>query len=108
MGHDKKANDILGWVTRKRSDNPFYHINLVDEAFKKQQLKIALKHYQQALKLDKSTDEVFFGLGKTYFELGNIKRSYHYLKLAKKKSRTGQEQTAYQGKIDMLASIKSG
>jgi tetratricopeptide (TPR) repeat protein len=108
MGHDGKANDIEDRVTRKRSDNPFFYINMGDKAFEKQQWNVALKHYRQALKLDKSTHEVFFGLGKTYFELGNIKRSYHYLKLAKKKSRTEQEQDVYQGKIDMLASIKSG
>jgi tetratricopeptide (TPR) repeat protein len=108
MGHDEKANDIVDRVTRKRADNPFFHINMGDKAFEKQQWRIALKHYQQALKLDKSTHEVFFGLGKTYFELGNIQRSYHYLKLAKKKSRTQQEQAAYQGKIDMLVTLKSG
>jgi tetratricopeptide (TPR) repeat protein len=108
MGHDEKANDIVNRVTRKRADNPFFHINLGDKAFEKQQWHIALRHYQHALKLDKSTHEVFFGLGKTYFELGNIKRSYHYLQLAKKKSRTQQEQAAYQGKIDMLVTIKSG
>lgn len=108
MDHDEKANDIVNRVKRKRADNPFFHINLGDKAFEKQQWHIALRHYQHALKLDKSTHEVFFGLGKTYFELGNIKRSYHYLQLAKKKSRTQQEQAAYQGKIDMLATIKSG
>ena len=108
MGHDKKAKDIVDRVSRKRADNPFFHINMGDKAFEKQQWQIALRHYQQALRLDKSIHEVFFGLGKTYFELGNIKRSYHYLQLAKKKSRTQQEQDAYQGKIDLLATIKSG
>ncbi|MFT4809390.1 MAG: tetratricopeptide (TPR) repeat protein [Paraglaciecola sp.] len=95
MGHDGKANDIVDRVTRKRSDNPFFYIKMGDKAFEKQQWKVALKHYRQALKLDKSTHEVFFGLGKTYFELGNIKRSYHYLKLAKKKSKTEQKQNVY-------------
>jgi tetratricopeptide (TPR) repeat protein len=108
MGHDQKAIDIVNRLARKRSGNPFFHINLGDKAFQKEHWQIALRHYQRALKLDKSYHEVYFGLGKTYFELGNIQRSQHYLKLAKKKSRTGQEQTMYQGKINMLASIKSG
>ena len=108
MGLNQKALDIENRVARKRSDNPFFYINKGDIAFEKQQWQIALKHYRRALKLDKSFHEVYFGLGKTYFELGNIKRSYHYLQLAKKKSRTGQEQATYQGKINLLASIKSG
>lgn len=108
MGHDQKAIEIVNRLTRKRSGNPFFHINLGDKAFRKQQWEIALGHYRQALKLDKNTHEVFFGLGKTYFELGNIQRSHYYLKLAKKKSRTEQEQETYQAKINMLATIKSG
>ena len=108
IGQDEKAMDIQSRVTRKRSGNPFFHVNLGDKAFGKKQWKIALGHYLQALKLDKSYHEVFFGLGKTYFELGNIQRSHYYLKLAKKKSRTEQEQKTYQGKINMLATIKSG
>jgi tetratricopeptide (TPR) repeat protein len=108
LGHDDKAIDIVNRVTRKRLGNPFFHINKGDKAFEKEQWKIALGHYQRALRLDESYHEVFFGLGKTYFELGNIKRSHHYFKLAKKKSRNEQEQAAYQGKINMLAIIKSG
>jgi tetratricopeptide (TPR) repeat protein len=108
MGDEQKAIDIVNRVARKRSSNPFFHINMGDKAFEKEQWQMALKHYQRALKIDKSYHEVYFGLGKTYFELGNIQRSHHYLKLAKKKSRTGQEQATYQGKINMLASLKSG
>jgi len=108
MGHAEKANNIESRVTRQRLENPFFHINRGDKALEKQQWQIALKHYQRALKLDKSNHEVFFGLGKTYFELGDIKRSYHYLKLAKKKSRTEQQQATYQREIDMLATIKPG
>jgi len=107
MGHDGKAIEIVNRVTRKRSDNPFFHINMGDKAFSNQQWEIALEHYRRALKLDKSYHQVFFGLGKTYFELGNIQRSQYYLKLAKKKSRTEQEQSLYQAKINMLATIKS-
>ncbi|MFT5839503.1 MAG: tetratricopeptide (TPR) repeat protein [Flavobacteriales bacterium] len=79
-----------------------------DQAFERQQWNTALEHYRRALKLDKISYEVFFGLGKTYFELGNIQRSYYYLQRAKNKSRTEQEQRDYQGKINMLATIKSG
>jgi tetratricopeptide (TPR) repeat protein len=108
MGHDQKALDIEKRVAQKRSTNPFFHINMGDKAFDKEQWQIALKHYQRALKLDKRYPEVYFGLGKTYFELGNIQRSKQYLKLAKKKKRTGQEQATYQGKINFMASLKSG
>lgn len=108
MGQDQKADDIVTRVLRKRASNPFFHINQGDKAFEKQQWQTALRHYQRALRLDNSYHEVYFGLAKTYFELGNIQRSQHYLQLAKKKSRTAQEQSIYQGKLNLLARIKSG
>ena len=37
MGHDGKAIEIVNRVTRKRSDNPFFHINMGDKAFSNQQ-----------------------------------------------------------------------
>ena len=108
MGQDEKAKEIVDRVARKRSNNPFFHVNKGDKAFEKQQWQTALEHYQRALRLDKSHHEVFFGLGKTYYELGNIQRSHYYLMLAKKKSRTEDEYVRYQGKINMLAASKSG
>ncbi|WP_339723469.1 tetratricopeptide repeat protein [uncultured Paraglaciecola sp.] len=108
MGLDQKAQEIVNRVADKRAGNPFFHINLGDIAFEKQQLQKALSHYQRALQLDRSYHEVYFGLGKTYFELGNIQRSQHYLKLAKKKSRTRAEQATYQGKLNLLSSLQSG
>lgn len=107
MGQDEKANEIVIRLTRKRSGNPFFHVNNGDKAFEDKQWEIALGHYRRALKLNKSYHEVFFGLGKTYFELGNIQRSHYYLQLAKKKSRSEQEQVRYQWKINLLAAIKS-
>lgn len=108
MGREQEALDIESRVALKRSSNPFFYINKGDIAYQKQQWNIALNHYQKALKLDKSYHEVYFGLGKTYFELGNIQRSHHYLQLAKKKSKTEQEQATYQGKLNLLARMKSG
>jgi tetratricopeptide (TPR) repeat protein len=106
MGQNEQSIEIVDRITRKRSSNPFFHINLGDKAFEKQQWNTALEHYRRALKLDKTYHEVFFGLGKTYFELGNIQRSHYYMNLAKKRSRTEQQYAVYQGKIDILASVK--
>jgi tetratricopeptide (TPR) repeat protein len=104
---DDLANEIVKRVSKKRASNPFFHIKKGDNAYQRKQWQQALNHYRDALKLDRSAHEVFFGLGKTYFELGNFKRSHYYLKLAKRKSRTLQEQSIYQGKIDMLANLKT-
>ena len=107
--HTKRFDEsveITKRVEAKRIQNPFYHLNLGDMAYENKNWELALSHYRAALKLDKSQHEVFFGLGKTYFELGEISRSRHYLKLAKKKSRTQQEEDIYQGKLAFLSILR--
>ena len=79
LGKSGKREHVL--VSEEQLKNlgiEFFHINRGDKAFDKQQWQIALGHYQRALKLDKRNHEVFFGLGKTYFKLGDVKRSYHF------------------------------
>ncbi|KXI29265.1 tetratricopeptide repeat protein [Paraglaciecola hydrolytica] len=97
-----KAAQILVRLEHKRASNPFYHLSLGDAAFERDDWQQALSYYRRALSLDKNLHEVFFGLGKTYYELGEMTRSAHFLKLAKKKARSKQEQQIYAGKIEFL------
>ena len=99
---NEKALTIWARVARQRANNPFYHLSLGDEAFENQDWPAALSYYRKALSLDKSLHEVFFGLAKTYYEMGQIKRSEHFLILARKKSRSQEEQDIYAGKIEFL------
>jgi tetratricopeptide (TPR) repeat protein len=102
----EQATEISQRIEAKRAKNPFYHVNLGDMEFENRNWELALDHYRAALKLDKSYHEVFFGLGKTYFELGDFARSQHYLKLARKKSRTAQEEEMYQSKLALLSRLR--
>jgi len=97
-----KAASILARIERKRSSNPFYHLSLGDAAFERQDWQAALAYYRKALSLDRNLHEVFFALAKTYYELGEIKRSEHFLILAKQNSRSQDEQRIYVGKIAFL------
>jgi tetratricopeptide (TPR) repeat protein len=97
-----KAASILARIERKRSSNPFYHLSLGDAAFERQDWQAALAYYRKALSLDRNLHEVFFALAKTYYELGEIKLSEHFLILAKQNSRSQDEQRIYAGKIAFL------
>lgn len=89
-------------LQRKRYDNPYYHVNLGEEEFEQENWDKALEHYRKALSLDKTKHEVYFGLAKTYYQLGEIKRSQRYFSMAKKYSSNQQDQDKYQGKMDLL------
>lgn len=98
----KRAQQILSMVHHKRDDNPYYHFILGEQAFEKHLYQRALSHYRNALKRDKNKHEIYFGLAKTYYELGDINRSQHYLAVASRKSDNRQDKRRYQGKLDLL------
>jgi tetratricopeptide (TPR) repeat protein len=102
INQDNKASEILADLEKRRVNNPFYHISLGDSAYERQEWQQALNYYRKALRLDGNLHEVFFGLAKTYYELGEFERSEHFLKLAKQKSRSREEQHIYAGKIEFL------
>ena len=97
-----KASEIFARLAHKRASNPFYHLSLGDAAYERDDWQQALSYYRRALSLDKNLHEVFFGLGKTYYELGEFARSEHFLKMAKLKARSRQDQYIYAGKIELL------
>lgn len=103
IGRHEEANAIASRVERKREDNPFYHFILGEQEFDNGNMQLALRHYRDALKLDKSKHEIYYGLAKTYYEIGDITRSQRYFKKARDRSRNGQDQERYQGKLDLLS-----
>ncbi|WJG08814.1 tetratricopeptide repeat protein [Aliiglaciecola sp. LCG003] len=103
-GRTQEAQAINARLERLRGANPFYHYILGEQELDNGNLDLALKHYRDALRLDKSKHEIYFGLAKTYYQLGDINRSQMYFKRARDRSRNDQDQMRYQGKLDLLSS----
>lgn len=99
----EKAALIMARVERNREDNPFYHYILGEQEFDRDNYNGALAHFRNALRLDKSRHEIFYGLAKTYYQLGDMNSSARYFRKAKQRSRTNQDQERYQGKLDLLS-----
>jgi Flp pilus assembly protein TadD len=99
---DKEAATINEKLANKRNSNPYYFLSLGDAAYANHNWQTALDQYRKALELDKSIHEVFFGLGRVYFELGNISRSRYFLQQAKMKSNSAQTQQVYASKLEFL------
>ena len=49
--------------------------------------------------------EIYFGLAKTYLQLGDVMRGKRYLAKAGRLSNSRQDQEKYQGKLDLLSSL---
>lgn len=105
QGKAEKASEMLAIIDRRRADNPFYHFILGEQEFDNENWQGALQHYRDALRLDKSKHEIYYGLAKTYYQLGDISRSQRYFRKAKNRSRSEQDQERYQGKLDFLSRL---
>lgn len=102
---EKHAEEILTWVDNKRASNPFYHFILGEQDVELGLYDRALSHYRRALKLDKQSHEIYFGLAKAYYALGEINRSEQYLRMAKRKASNDQDQQRYQYKLSLLSRL---
>ncbi|MCV2884746.1 tetratricopeptide repeat protein [Aestuariibacter sp. AA17] len=104
-GREQLADALSTKVELARKDNPYYHFILGEQAFEKALFDDALEHYRTALRLDRSKHEVYFGLAKVYYQLGDISRSQRYLERAKAKSRNDQDRERYQGKLNLFSKL---
>ena len=104
-GREEQAADILADVEYKRNSNPYYHVNLGEQEMEQEHWDQALAHFRRALALDKSKHEVYFGLARAYFEIGELQQSRRYLKQAKSKAHNRQDEDNYQKKIDFLSNL---
>ena len=65
----------------------------------------ALAHFRNALALDRGKHEVYFGLARAYFEIGELQQSERYLKLAKNKAGNKFDEDRYQSKLEFLSNL---
>lgn len=104
-GQSDLAEEILTRVERKRNDNPYYHVNLGEQKMEQHNWDEALAHFRNALSLDRTKHEVYFGLARAYFQIGELQTSERYLKLAKNKARNRQDGERYQSKLDFISRL---
>ncbi|MFQ3192566.1 MAG: tetratricopeptide (TPR) repeat protein [Paraglaciecola sp.] len=102
-GRNEEADEILAKVEAERNNNPYYHVNLGEQEMEQKHWDQALAHFRVALALDRSKHEVYFGLARAYFEIGELRESERYLKQAKNKASNKYDEDRYQAKLDFLS-----
>jgi tetratricopeptide (TPR) repeat protein len=104
-GRDEDAEKILSKVEKQRNNNPYYYVNLGEEEMEQKHWDQALAHFRKALALDRGKHEVYFGLARAYFEIGELRQSERYLRLAKNKARNKFDEDRYQSKLEFLSNL---
>ena len=101
-GRNEEAEKILVKVGAQRNNNPYYHVNLGEQEMEQKHWHQALTHFRRALALDKGKHEVYFGLARAYYEIGELQQSERYFKQAKNKASNKHDEDKYQSKLEFL------
>jgi len=96
------ATKIKNELDAKRQNNPYYHIAKGNEAYVQKLYREAITHYKKSADLDKKLHESYFGLARSFYQLGDYKKAKRYLKSAKKNAFFIEDINTYQGKINSL------
>ncbi|MDN3378139.1 MULTISPECIES: hypothetical protein [unclassified Pseudoalteromonas] len=102
--HDQ-ADKILTMLDKKRQANPYYHISLGHTAYQNKAYQDAIKHYSKAKRLDNQIHDSYFGLARTYFQLGDLKHANKQLRLANKHADFAHDKKRYQLKLKTLSNM---
>ena len=100
-----EADRIKRDLRSRRYNNPYYHYLLGEEALEIHDLRLARKHFRQAISLQEKNHEFYFALAKTLYLLGEKDSSKHYMKLAKKYSDSKSEEIRYQYKLNTISQL---
>ncbi|WP_218354728.1 tetratricopeptide repeat protein [Alteromonas lipotrueiana] len=102
---NEEADLIHARISAQRDSNPFYHFILGEEALEQGQPKVALVHYRTALRLDRSQHEVMAGMGRAFYELGDITQAERFLTRAANLASSEQDKARYQSKLSALQAL---
>lgn len=102
---EEMAQDIFNKLERQRADNPFYHFLLGEQEYDLAHWSDAISHYRRAIALNPQQHEFYFGLAKSYYEMGDLAMAERYLKLAKRRSIHDQDEHRYQNKLNLLTRL---
>lgn len=103
-GRNSEAAVLTARVAAERYKNPYYHFILGEVAYEQHQYDEALRHYRRAQSMGDERPEVFFGLARTHYALGDVAKSRRMLELASREARSVEEQGRYQQKLHLIAS----
>jgi len=83
--------------------NPFDWINLGNTSFAQNKYREAKRYYKKAAKQAPYLHQAHFGIAKSDFKMGNIRRAKASMKLAKEKAIDQNTKSLYQKKLDALS-----
>lgn len=106
-GDKVRAADFQHRLSQAQLNDPFHQFLLAENSEKHGDYKVAAAHYRRAIKLYDQEHRFYFGLARTYAQLGNIRQARKALTKARDVS-GGASRGIYQAKLDRLERVVAG
>lgn len=102
-----EAAEIDRYIIDIRRKNPYYHAVLADEAFYNGDFAFAEQHYKNAIELDKSEHEFYFGLAKAYYMQKKLTLAKKSMRIAISLNKSDDIDEQYIAKLNVLKKARS-
>ena len=99
------ADEILTKLDLQRQGNPYYHVALGNDAYLVKNYRDAIKHFNKAKLIDRNIHDSYFGLARTYYQLGDFKQAYTQLRFANKYADFEHDKQRYHNKLQALSAM---
>lgn len=105
IGRHKEAAAIQTQIKEQRESNPYYQYVRGEKAYAARQWQQAIHSFNRAIELQPNLDGPYFGLAKTYFQLGDYGRAEGYLRRAEHYADREDAKKRYQSKLALISSL---
>ena len=102
QGLNDKAEDVRSKLQSRRQRNPFYHMMLGEIAYEENQYALSIRHFNDAISIDREQHLFYFGLAKAHYASGDKKLAQRYLKRAKRNSLDDELSDLYASKLQAI------
>ncbi|MDN3651474.1 tetratricopeptide repeat protein [Thalassotalea ponticola] len=104
-GRVTEAADIHRFIDKSRQSNPYYFALLGDEAYHQGDYEQSIYYYKKADNMLEQQHEFYFGLSRSYYQLGDMTRAERYLAKAKQAANFDDIKRRYQSKLNLLTRL---
>ncbi|NVK54970.1 MAG: hypothetical protein HWE26_05100 [Alteromonadaceae bacterium] len=101
-GREQHAQRLFAEIRHLRRENPYFHLNLGDEAFEAGDISRAKEYYFRAYRLDRQNHMVLFALGKVAHADGELDSALAFLERAFNSARFDTDKKRYASKLAVL------
>jgi tetratricopeptide (TPR) repeat protein len=106
-GRQTEAQSITAKLEKARKSNPFYYLMLAEQAIYEGLFKDGIAHLLNAVALDDSQHQFYFGLAQAYLRLGDLEQYEHYLFIAQQKAGDSSASERYENKLSRLERLQN-